>query len=163
MVRVLEDVLVMFLWIYLSWSAMSCAVYGDNCGLRQKVKLGHLSKCWDSELLPLFCGYFEAAAALQYVIYLGWWHLGVFKLKPYGYRNPEYNIYPSHLQSSLSLVCMNCPMSYIDPSCLLFFRVQPLFFPPWAVLTLGNVGFKLQSSLFSRLGFLGLVMAKGAG
>lgn len=42
--------------------------------------------------------------------------------------------------------------SYIG-SCLYFFWVQPLFFPLWAVLTLSNVGFKLQSSLFSALGF----------
>lgn len=105
-VCVLEDVLAMFLWIYLSWSGMSCAVYGDNCGLRQKVKLGHLSKCWDSELLPLFCGYFEAAAVLQYVIYLGWWHLGVFKRKTYVYilDTGIQNIIYIHLTSNLLLV-----------------------------------------------------------
>lgn len=46
---------------------------------------GHLSTFWDSELLLLFGGCFEAVTALQYVIYLGWWHLGMFKLEPYVY------------------------------------------------------------------------------
>lgn len=46
-------------------------------------------------------------------------------------------------------------MSYVGSSSLLFFWIQPSFFPPWAVLALSNVGFKLQSSLFSALGFPG--------
>lgn len=48
---------------------------------------------------------------------------------------------------------MKCPMSYVVSSCLLFFWVQ--FFPPWAVLMLSNIGFKLQNSLFSALAFPG--------
>ena len=33
---------------YLSWLVICCAIYSANCGLRQEVERGHLSKFWDS-------------------------------------------------------------------------------------------------------------------
>lgn len=159
---------------YLPWSAIYCAVCSDNCSLRQKVELGHPSKFWDSWVLALAAGllwasycstsrdftWVDASRELS-----NWNPIFIFWIQEiliiYFKKKKNSTAITLPIFSTLLLVCMKCPMSYVVSFVYYFsgssFSLRGLFL---CSVTLGS-SCRIHCSLHWL--FLGLMVAKEAG